>query len=376
MFNYLIKLIVALMLMSLLACSDKDKDNADGSQKSSADGSPTSAEGSQTSNVETEQNSQDISPLPATPIKENALPFSKVGTHMILGTGSVQGAYFPIGGVICRLLNRHKSLHNVRCSVESTAGSIYNLRELRDGNFGLVVSQSDWQYHAYNGSSTFEKEGANKNLRAVFALEADPIVLIVRADSDISTFTDLQGRVVSFGYERSLQHRIVNDLLAVMGWTDDNFENVVRMSDPNQINGLCSEAVEATLFLMSSLDDYLRDIDESCLLKMVPIEGEHVKQVIADQPYYRVATVPVGKYLGGDEEIKSFGLGAVFVASESTSVKAIYNVVKEVVENFKDFRALHPSLQTIELNELPYAGIAIPLHVGAIRYYREARLLR
>jgi len=313
--------------------------------------------------------------IPTTSISGDVLPFSKKETNVILGTGSVQGAYFPIGGVICRLLNRHKAQHNVRCSLESTAGSIYNLRELREGNFGLVVAQSDWQHHAYNGTSTFEKDGPNKDLRAVFALEADPITLIVRADSDIEQFEDLENRVVSFGYTRSLQHRVMDDLLAAMGWTDDNFKQVARVSDSNQIKTLCAGEVEATLFLMSSLNDYLNGAERSCELKMIPLENEAVKAVIADKPYYRTGIIPAGNYLDDAQDIPSFGLGAVFVASEHTSVKAIYNIVKEVVENFNDFRALHPSLETIELSEMPYAGVAIPLHSGAIRFYREARLL-
>lgn len=349
-------LVFALAMLIMTGCTDKD--------------TPSTTIDSDITNQTTD------SDVTTAAIQGEILPFSKVETHMILGTGSVQGAYYPIGGVICRLLNRHKELHNLRCSVESTAGSIYNLRELREGNFDLVVSQSDWQYHAYNGSSTFEKDGPDRKLRAVFALEADPITLIVKADSDINTFDDLQNRIVSFGYARSLQHRIINDLLAVKGWTDDNFKKVARMSDPNQIEALCSDEVEATLFIMSSLDDYLRDLDENCELKIVPIVGEHVKQIIADKPYYRTGTVPAGKYLDSTQDIQSFGLGAVFVASEATSIKAIYNIVKEVAVNIKDFKALHPSLESIELQELPYAGIGIPLHAGAIRYYKEARLLK
>ena len=139
-------------------------------------------------------------------------------SHLLLGTGSVQGVYFPIGGVICRLLNRHKNLHKIRCSLESTGGSIYNLKELSDGNFDLVFAQSDWQFHAYHGTSAFEKQGANKNLRAVFALEADPLAIIVRDDSDINSFDELADHRVSFGYTRSLQHRIVDDLLEAKGW--------------------------------------------------------------------------------------------------------------------------------------------------------------
>ena len=300
----------------------------------------------------------------------------KKPSQLYLGTGSVQGVYFPIGGVICRLLNRHKELHSLRCTLESTGGSIYNLRELRNGNFDLVVAQSDWQYHAYNGSSTFEKDGPNKDLRAVFALEADPLALIVKKDSGIKSFDDLADRVVSFGYGRSLQHRIINDLLAAKGWTDDNFKQVRRMSDTKQIGELCEGNVEAILLLSSSLNDYLKTIADGCELQLVPIEGDEIAQVIKQKPYYRTGKILAGLPVNEDNDVMSFGLGATFVASKSTSPKAIYNVVKEVVENFRDFKSLHPSLKTLDQNDLPHAGISIPLHPGAIRYYREARLLK
>lgn len=369
-----IKTALLVTLLTLSACGSEQSDEQEQaagqtSTQSDVDDGSTASALAPNEPALSENNTETVQPAAT-------LPFSKVETHMILGTGSVQGAYFPIGGVICRLLNRDKTVHNLRCSVESTAGSVYNLRELREGNFGLVVSQSDWQYHAYNGTSTFEKDGPNNELRAVFALEADPIVLIVKADSEIEKFEDLQDRLVSFGYTRSLQHRIVNDYLEALGWSDDNFKDIVRISDPKQINGLCEGDVEAILFLMSSLDDYLRDLNESCKLKMIPLEGDPVKQVITDKPYYRIGIIPAGRYLNSTQDIPSFGLGAVFVASDATSIKAIYNIVKEVVENFKDFKSLHPSLATMELTDMPYAGIAIPLHPGAISFYREARLLR
>lgn len=300
----------------------------------------------------------------------------KATSHMLLGTGSVKGVYFPIGGVICRLLNRHKPLHRIRCSLESTGGSIYNLRELKEGNFDLVFAQSDWQYHAYNGTSTFESDGANPQLRAVFALEADPLALIVKSDSEIKGFADLENRTVSFGYARSLQHRIINDLLAAKGWDDSNFKRVRRMSDTKQVGELCADKVEAILLLTSSLTDYLRDLDDNCSLRLVPIDVPEIGEIIAEKPYYRTGQILKGLHLDSKENVKSFGLGATFVAMESTSPKAIYHVVKEIVENFKDFQSLHPSLKDLSKKELPYAGLSAPLHPGAIRYYKEARLLK
>jgi len=296
-------------------------------------------------------------------------------THLFLGTGSVQGVYFPIGGVICRLLNRHKSKHRIRCSLESTGGSIYNLKELRAGSFDLVFAQSDWQFHAYHGTSTFEKEGANQELRAVFALEADPIALMIKQDSEVKSFDDLADRTVSFGYTRSLQHRIMNDFLKVKGWTNNNFKDVRPMSDTKQIKQLCEGQIEAALLLSSSLDDNLASLGD-CQLKMISISGKEVKEVIQTYPYYRVGKLLKGMHPGVNQDIKSFGIGATFVASESTSPKAIYHVVKEVVENFRDFKSLHPSLAALDKEELSHAGISIPLHPGAVRYYKEARLLK
>lgn len=297
-------------------------------------------------------------------------------SHLLLGTGSVSGVYFPIGGVICRLLNRHKSLHSIRCSLESTGGSIYNLRELRKGSFDLVFAQSDWQYHAYNGSSTFRDVGPNEQLRSVFALEADPIALIVKQDSDINSFDDLENRIVSFGYTRSLQHRIINDYLEIKGWDEKKFRSIWRMSDPKQVAAICSGKVESILLLTSSLDEILRDLDDECRLKFVPIAGPEVAKLIKEKSYYRTGVIQKGLYLDSEKDIESFGLGASFVALESTSPKAIYHVVKEIVENFKDFQSLHPSLRTLSKKELPKAGLTAPLHPGALRYYKEARLTK
>ena len=321
-------------------------------------------------------NEDGVESVKSTPTQLTALTRDDISTHLLFGTGGVSGVYFPIGGVICRLLNRHKTAHKIRCSLESTGGSIYNLRELRKGNFDLVVAQSDWQFHAYQGSSTFAKEGANPDLRTVFALEADPLALLVKQASDIQTFDDLANRDVGFGYSRSIQHRIISDLMAEKKWTKKNFSSMVSMNDAHQINALCTDKLDAVLLVSSSLTDHLKTATEDCQLRLVPITGPEVDAVIAKKSYYRHGAIPRNLYIPAKQDTPSFGLGATFVAMQSTSPKAIYYVVKEVVENFKDFQSLHPTLRNLKKKELPTAGVTAPLHAGALRYYREARLIR
>jgi TRAP transporter TAXI family solute receptor len=88
-------------------------------------------------------------------------------TFVTIGTGGVTGVYYPTGGAICRLVNKGRKEHGVRCSVESTGGSVYNINTIRGGELDMGVAQSDWQYHAYNGSvkKSFIDAGPYKELR-------------------------------------------------------------------------------------------------------------------------------------------------------------------------------------------------------------------
>jgi len=115
-------------------------------------------------------------------------------TFVTIGTGGVTGVYYPTGGAICRLVNKTRKTHGIRCSVESTGGSVYNLNTIAAGELDMGVAQSDWQYHAYNGTSKFEKKGPNKELRAVFSVHPEPFTVVARKDSWIKNFQDLKGK--------------------------------------------------------------------------------------------------------------------------------------------------------------------------------------
>ena len=116
-----------------------------------------------------------------------------------IGTGGVTGVYYPTGGAICRLVNKGRKDHGIRCSVESTGGSVYNINTIRAGELEFGVAQSDWQYHAYNGSSQFESDGPFEDLRAVFSVHPEPFTVVARADSGIKNFDDMKGKRVNIG---------------------------------------------------------------------------------------------------------------------------------------------------------------------------------
>jgi len=144
--------------------------------------------------------------------------------YITIGTGGITGVYYPTGGAICRLLNKNRKTHHIRCSAESTGGSVFNINVIRAGESDFGIVQSDWQYHAYQGSSVFQEAGPFQALRSVFSIHSEPFTVMARADANVKQFTDLVGKRVNIGNPGSGQ-RATLLVKAVF----DNFETFTSL---------------------------------------------------------------------------------------------------------------------------------------------------
>ena len=223
-------------------------------------------------------------------------------TFITIGTGGVTGVYYPTGGAICRLVNKGRKEHGVRCSVESTGGSVYNLNTIRAGELDMGVAQSDWQFHAYNGTSKFADQGPNKDLRAVFSVHPEPFTVVARADSGIKTFTDLKGKRVNIGNPGSGQRGTMEVLMAAYGWSMDDFSLASELKSAEQSSALCDNKIDAMIYTIGHPAAAIKEATTTCDVKLVSVVGEPIDKLVADNPYYRVATIPAGMYAGTDTD--------------------------------------------------------------------------
>jgi len=292
-----------------------------------------------------------------------------------IGTGGVTGVYYPTGGAICRLVNKTRKEHGIRCSVESTGGSVYNLNTIAAGELDMGVAQSDWQYHAYNGTSKFAKKGPNKKLRAVFSVHPEPFTVVARADSGIKDFMDLKGKRVNIGNPGSGQRGTMEVLMQTVGWTNDDFKLASELKSSEQSKALCDNKIDAMVFTVGHPSGSIKEATTSCDAVMVSVTGPEVDKLVADNDYYRTATIPGGMYRGTDADTPTFGVGATFVSSTDVPEDVIYNVVKAVFENFDQFQKLHPAFKNLKKEEMIKDGLSAPLHDGAVKYYKEAGLM-
>ena len=287
-----------------------------------------------------------------------------------IGTGGQTGVYFVVGQSICRLVNRGTADHNLKCTAPSTGGSIANINAIKAGDMDMGVAQSDWQFHAFNGSSQFEGAGYDK-LRAVFSVHGEPFTVVARADSGVASFDDLFGKRVNVGNPGSGQRATMDVVLNAMGKSDADFALASELKPAEQSAALGDNKVDAIIYTVGHPNGSIQEATSTVDAKLVDVTGEAIDKLIAERPYYAKAVIPGGLYKGNDQDTTTFGVKATFVTSADVADDVVYTVVKAVFDNFDRFKGLHPAFANLREEEMISDGLSAPLHPGAEQYYRE-----
>ena len=288
-----------------------------------------------------------------------------------IGTGGVTGVYYPTGGAICRLVNKGRKEHGVRCSVESTGGSVYNINTIREGELEFGVAQSDWQFHAYNGSSKFQDAGKFEDLRAVFSVHPEPFTVVARADAGITNFDDLKGKRVNIGNPGSGQRGTMEVVMAAKEWGMSDFALATELKAAEQSAALCDNQIDAMVYTVGHPSGSIQEATTACDSVLVNVDGPGIDRLVDQNTFYRKATIVGGTYRGNPEDTKTFGVGATLVTSANVSDDAVYALVSGVFENFDAFKKLHPAFGNLKPEEMIKDGLSAPLHPGAVKYYKE-----
>jgi TRAP transporter TAXI family solute receptor len=294
-------------------------------------------------------------------------------TFVTIGTGGVTGVYYPTGGAICRLVNKGRKKHGIRCSVESTGGSVYNINTIRGGELDMGVAQSDWQYHAYNGTGkkSFIKAGPFKELRSVFSVHAEPVSIVARKDSGIKTVADLVGKRVNIGNAGSGTEATWQVMWGAMGKTKSDLKLASQMKSSETPGALCDNKIGAFFWLVGNPAALNKEAATTCDVVFVRVEGPAIDKLVADNSFYAKAIIPGGMYRGNPNDIPTFGVAATFVTSTAVKEEVIYEVVRAVFDNFGAFKKLHPAFAHLKESEMITNALSAPLHDGAVKYYKE-----
>ena len=306
--------------------------------------------------------------LGATLISPTAMAEQKFVT---IGTGGVTGVYYVAGGAICRLMNKERAKHGIRCSVESTGGSVYNVNAIKAGELDFGVSQSDVQYNSVKGLEQFKEGGANSDLRAVFSVFAEPLTVLSRKEASVKKFEDFKGKRFNVGNPGSGTRATIDMLMPGMGMKTGDFALTSELKPDEHGAALCDNKIDGFAYVVGSPAANIQDPTTTCGAKLVPITGPAVDKLVKDYPYFAVATIPGGIYPSNPDPIKTFGVVASFVSSSKVPADVVYAMVSAVFDNFDEFKKLQPALANLDPKDMIKNGLSAPLHEGAVKYYKE-----
>ncbi len=287
-----------------------------------------------------------------------------------IGTGGVTGVYYAVGGAICRLMNKNRAETGLRCSVESTGGSVFNVNAIKAGELDFGLAQSDVQFNASKGEGQL-KGNADPDLRAIFSVHPEPFTVLARPDAGVKQFADFKGKRFNIGNPGSGTLVSMEELLKQLGWTKADFSLAAELKADEQGTALCDNKIDGFFYGVGHPSAAIQDPTIACGAKLISLIGPAVDALVKAHPYYAKATIPGGMYANNPNPTETYGVLATVVTSAKVPDATVYALVKAVFDNFDEFKKLHPAFANLDPKAMTTNGLSAPLHPGAVKFYKE-----
>lgn len=288
---------------------------------------------------------------------------------LTLGTGGTTGTYYAVGGVMSTVLGDKLSLSGL--TVTSTGASKANIQLIADGEADLAIVQNDVMYYANTGTDLFEKEGKYDSFSAVCGMY-DETVQLITTDANIKTVADLKGKTVCVGDAGSGTEFNAKQVLDVYGLSFDDIK-VVNASFGDSTDSLKDGKIDAAFIVAGAPTTAVVDLATSSDVYIVDIDDEHSAKLMEDYPFYTKTTIPAGTYDGQEKDAQTVSVRATLIASTALSEDVVYELVKAMFDNKDELIAGHEKFNNLKLEEAT-AGISVPFHPGAVKYFQEQNI--
>jgi TRAP transporter TAXI family solute receptor len=288
-----------------------------------------------------------------------------------IGTGSPSGAYYPLGGSICRLFNLDILRDGRRCVAAPSPGPVANIESLRDGRTDIGIVQSDVLADAVAGQGPFTRSGPDTSLRVLFTGHAEAFTLVARRELGIRSAADLRGTRINMGSPGSGERVSMARITAALGVTQKDFASVQELSVAEQHRALCANELDAIVYSVGHPNGLIQDVVGMCRGALVNVSGPPIEAMLEHHPEYERTVIGGGTYASNPLDVQTLGVRAVIVTTTRLSEARAYAITRAVFDNFEDFRRLHPLFAMLSVDDMADINGRAPLHPGAARYYRE-----
>ena len=285
-------------------------------------------------------------------------------------TGGTSGVYYPLGVAIGKIYSDR--IANVKTQVQATKASVENLILLQQGRGELAFALGDSLKAAWEGDEDAGFKSRLNRLRTIGAIYPNYIQIVATADSGIKTLSDLKGKSLSVGAPKSGTELNSRAILAAAGMTYKNIGKVEYLPFAESVDLMKNRQLDATLQSAGLGVASLRDLSMSTDITVVSVPKSIVDKI---GPPFVPAMIPANTYTGQDKDVPTAAVVNYLVTSSAISDDLAYQMTRLIFESLPELATAHAAGKEIRL-ETAAAGSPVPLHPGAIRYYRERGVMK
>lgn len=286
--------------------------------------------------------------------------------QLSIATGGTGGVYYPMGGGLAEIINRH--VEGYSATAEVTGASVENMGLIASGDADFAIALADTVYQGYTGTGRFEGNQL-ADTRAVGSLYANMVQIVTLADSGITSIDDLKGKRVSVGAPGSGTEVNAQTILSSNGISFDDFD-AQRLNFNETADALKNGDIDAGFWSVGAPTSSILNLATTNDIHVIALSADQVAKAHEAEAVMTGLSLPGGIYQGVADAVSTVGVPNVLVVSAETSDDLVYAVTKAMFENIAELRAVHPAANETTV-EFTMAATPIPLHPGAIRYYEE-----
>jgi TRAP transporter TAXI family solute receptor len=285
-------------------------------------------------------------------------------------TGGTSGVYYPLGVAIGKIYSDR--IPNVKTQVQATKASVENLILLQQGRGEIAFALGDSLKAAWEGDEEAGFKTKLDKLRTIGAIYPNYIQIVATADSKIKTLADLKGKSLSVGAPKSGTELNSRAILAAAGMSYKDIGKVEYLPFAESVDLMKNRQLDATLQSAGLGVASLKDLSTSTDIAMVGVPKEIVDKI---GPPFVPVVIPAQTYTGQDKDVPTAAVINYLVTSSAVSDDIAYQMTKLIFEQLPELANAHAAGKEIKL-ETAATGSPVPLHPGAIRYYKEKGLLK
>ena len=284
-----------------------------------------------------------------------------------VGAAGLRGIYYQMVSSICGIVDAHMNENGVRCSVEETPGSVYNVDAIRSGELEFGIVQSDVAYAAYNGMGAFEGKPV-RDLRSVLVLYPELVTIIARADAGIHQIADLAGKRINIGERGSGYLATWNSIQTAVGWSK---RPVTTELPPDAAqHALCARQLDASVLVVGHPSPAIRTQLAMCPTNFVALSQPVIDGLVAHSPYLVKANIS-GALYGRAGETPTIGVNAILMTSASADAKAVAALSQAVISHIAELSTKHPVLVNLTAEKMTTGNTPAPFYSDANDRYRN-----